>query len=58
MTPANEGYMIAGYCAAAVIYLGYTIVLLRRRRAIALRWRGAPEPATRPVTPPPPDAAA
>ncbi|HEX2778439.1 MAG TPA: hypothetical protein VHM30_03000 [Gemmatimonadaceae bacterium] len=58
MTPDNTGYMIAGYIAAAVVYLGYTLVLVRRRRDIARRWRAMPTPAAPPAAPPPPDAAA
>ena len=58
MTPDNGGFMVAGYLAAATIYLGYTLVLLRRRRDVARRWRDAPAPVARPATPPPPDAAA
>ena len=29
--PQNMSYMIAGYIAAAVVYVGYTAILLRRR---------------------------
>lgn len=58
MTPENSGYMVAGYIAAAIVYIGYTLILLRRRREIARRWRGMPSPTPRDVAPPPPDAAA
>ena len=58
MTPANEGYMIAGYTVAAVLSLGYTLLLVRRRRELARRWPGEPARAPRPAAPPPPDAAA
>ena len=57
MTPDNGGFMVAGYVAAVTIYLGYTLVLLRRRRDIARRWR-APVRVAQPAAPPPPDAAA
>jgi hypothetical protein len=30
--PSNGGYMVAGYVAAAVIYLGYTFWLYWRTR--------------------------
>lgn len=33
-TPENAGYMIAAYIIATVIYLGYTISLWRRGRAM------------------------
>lgn len=58
MTPQNGGYMVAGYIAAGIVYVGYTLILLRRRREIARRWRAMPVPAPRDVVPPPPDAAA
>ena len=58
MTPANEGYMIAGYTVAAVIYLGYTLLLMRRRRELARRWPGESTRAPHPAAPTPPDAAA
>lgn len=58
MTPQNGGFMVAGYIAAAVVYIGYTLILLRRRREVAERWRGMPTPPARDVVPPPPDAAA
>ncbi len=33
-TPDNAGYMIAAYIIATVIYVGYTISLWRRGRAV------------------------
>jgi len=30
--PANEGYMYSAYVAAAVIFLGYAVSLVVRRR--------------------------
>ena len=34
-TPQNGGYMLAAYIVAAIIYLGYSLILyLRARRAI------------------------
>ena len=30
--PGNEGYMYAAYVAAAVLYLGYAVSLVVRRR--------------------------
>ncbi len=33
-TPDNAGYMIAAYIITTVIYLGYTISLWRRGRAV------------------------
>ncbi|HEX8848224.1 MAG TPA: hypothetical protein VF761_01695 [Gemmatimonadaceae bacterium] len=56
--PQNMSYMIAGYVAAAVVYLGYTILLQRRRGDVGRRWRGAPRPPAPEAAPPPPDAAA
>ncbi len=32
MTPDNAGYYMVAYLAAAVIYLGYGLTLLARRR--------------------------
>ncbi len=34
MTPDNASYAIAAYVAAVLIYGGYTLALLRRRRAL------------------------
>ncbi len=31
MPPSNGNYMIAAYCILAVLYLGYTIYLLRKK---------------------------
>ena len=56
--PENMSYMVAGYVAAAVVYIGYTVVLLRRRAEVGRRWRGAPRPPAPEAAPPPPDAAA
>ncbi len=58
VTPDNGSFMIAGYAIAAIVYAGYTILLLRRQRALDHRWRTLPAPLARPSTPPPPDAAA
>ena len=58
VTPSNGAFMVAGYVVAGVVYLGYTLLLLRRQRALDRRWpRVVPSPA-RPTDPPPPDAAA
>ncbi len=56
VTPANGSFMVAAYAIAAVVYLGYTLVLLRRQRDLDRRWRNIPPPA-RPATPPPDIAA-
>ena len=58
VTPDNGAFMIAGYTIAAIVYLGYTILLRRRQRALDRRWRTLPAPLSRPSAPPPPDAAA
>ena len=58
VTPDNGAFMIAGYTIAAIVYLGYTILLLRRQRALDRRWQTLPAPLSRPSAPPPPDAAA
>jgi len=58
VTPQNGHFMVAGYIVAGVVYLGYTLLLLRRARAVDRRWRAMPPRASRPVAPPPPDAAA
>ena len=58
VTPENGQFMVAGYAIAAVVYLGYTILLLRRQRALDQRRRTMPAPLTRPSAPPPPDVAA
>ena len=58
VTPDNGAFMVAGYTIAAIVYLGYTILLLRRQRALDRRWRTLPAPLARPIAPPPPDAAA
>ena len=34
MPPANVGYMEAAYAVAAFVYLGYALVLLRRRARV------------------------
>ena len=58
VTPSNGAFMVAGYVIAGVVYLGYTLFLLRRQRALDRRWRTLPAPPARPAAPPPPDAAA
>jgi hypothetical protein len=57
-TPANGEFMVAGYVVAGIVYLGYTLLLVRRQRALDRRWRTLPMPPARPAAPPPPDAAA
>ena len=58
LTPDNGSFMVAGYVIALVVYLGYTVILLRRRRVLDARWRQLPPPPPRPAAPPPPDVAA
>ena len=58
VTPSNGSFMVAGYVVAGVVYLGYTLLLLRRQRALDRRWRSVPPPAVPRSAPPPPDAAA
>ena len=58
VTPANCAFMVAGYVIAGVVYLGYTLLLLRRQRALDRRWPAVPPPPARPSAPLPPDAAA
>jgi hypothetical protein len=58
VTPQNGQFMVAGYVVAAIVYLGYTGILIRRGREMNRRWRAAPRRATRPDIAPPPDAAA
>ena len=57
-TPDNGAFMIAGYAVAGIVYLGYTLLLVRRARALNRRWQLVPRPPARPGAPPPPDAAA
>ena len=33
MTPQNGGYMVAAYVIAAVLYVGYSVWLLRKGKA-------------------------
>ena len=58
LTPDNGSFMVAGYVIALVVYLGYTVMLLRRRRALDRRWLLVPPRPPRPAAPPPPDVAA
>ena len=58
VTPSNGAFMVAGYIVAAVVYLGYALLLLRRQRALDRRWRAMPPAPAPPSAPPPPDAAA
>jgi hypothetical protein len=58
VTPDNAGFMVAGYVIALVVYLGYTVMLLRRRRALDRRLSLLPPRPPRPAAPPPPDVAA
>ena len=58
MTPDNGGYAIAAYVAAALIYGGYTLSLLARRRALSRRGRVFDPPLAPPPDRPEPDAAA
>jgi len=58
VTPQNGQYMVAGYIVAGIVYLGYTLLLLRRARAVDRRWRALPPRPSRPDAPPPPAAAA
>ena len=58
VTPSNGAFMVAGYVVAGVVYLGYTLLLLRRQRALERRWRMVPPPAAPRSAPPPPDVAA
>jgi hypothetical protein len=58
VTPSNGHFMVAGYVVAAIVYLGYAVVLVRRQRALDERWRALPPRPDRPAAPPPPDAAA
>jgi len=44
MPPANQGYMIAAYVVAAVVLVGYAVLLAVRVRKAARREQGA-EPA-------------
>ena len=57
-TPDNGAFMIAGYVVAGIVYLGYTLLLVRRARALQRRRGLAPRPPARPGAPPPPAAAA
>ena len=58
MTPDNGAYAVAAYAAAIVIYGGYTISLIVRRRRLARRG-GRFMPPLEPATArPEPDAAA
>lgn len=43
--PSNAGYYEAAYALAAVIYLGYGLTLLARRRTLAARLRAEPRDA-------------
>ena len=58
VTPQNGHFMVAGYVVAAIVYLGYTVILVRRQRALDARWRALPPRPGAPAAPPPPDAAA
>jgi len=58
VTPSNGQFMVAGYVVAGIVYFGYTVLLLRRQRALDRRWRALPAPPAPPSAPPPPAAAA
>jgi hypothetical protein len=58
VTPSNGQFMVAGYIVAAIVYLGYVLLLVRRQRALDARWRALPPRPGRPAAPPPPDVAA
>lgn len=37
MTPANGGYAVAAYVAAAIVYLSYSMILVARERRLRAR---------------------
>ena len=41
MTPDNDGFYHAAYAVAAVVYLGYTAILLWRRARVRAALRDA-----------------
>lgn len=40
MTPDNGGYAIAAYVLAAIVYLGYTLSLWQREKALRRKLSG------------------
>lgn len=57
-TPANGQFMVAAYLIAAVVYLGYAVLLWRRQRELDRRWGNVRPANIRPADPTPPDVAA